>query len=85
MKVKTKTGVFLLGLCVVSAVATYDSFSAASVILYQNPYVIPAASTVVVMAFAGGLLYMYSTIEHIANCVIGAIEKDLSKKEDEKE
>jgi hypothetical protein len=82
MKSKTKVGIALFGLCAVSAVATYDSFSMASMILYRNPYIIPAATTTFIVAFAAALMAGYSFIESIATSIIGAVKEDLEKEEE---
>ena len=63
----------------VTWITTYDSFSAASYILYQNVYIIPVASTVIIMSVFAACLLGIGYIERFSQWIIEMIEADMKK------
>jgi hypothetical protein len=72
----------LAGLTAVSWVASYDSFSMASVVLYGNSYTIPLSSTAAILLTAALLIAAKKGIESFAKTIVNLVEKDLRKKND---
>ena len=63
-------------LTVVTAWASYDAFSTASFILYDNQFIIPAATTLVIAFLAFGGMIAYPLLEKAAVWLIDRIRND---------
>lgn len=72
----------LAGLAAVSWVASVDSFSTASVLLYGDPYTIPLTSTAAIMLTAFLVIAAMKGIESFAKTIINMVENDMRKKND---
>lgn len=63
-------------LTVVTAFVSYDSFHTASVILYDNPFILPAATTFIIAVLSFGGVFAYPYLEKPAQRVVDAIRND---------
>lgn len=63
-------------LTLVTAWASYDAFSTASFIMYDNPFIIPIATTLVIAFISFGGMIAYPWLEKAAEWLIARIRTD---------
>lgn len=72
-------------LAAITWIASYDSLSDASYILYQNTALIPLFTTVIIVGVYIGCLLCYKYLESFAAGIVNDVKNDFSNVEEEEE